>query len=407
MFLSNHFTHFTSLKFTYKGQTSVLQSSTDIASWIEERRKRFPTVARKAENDAHLQKLKEEREASKAKKLLERQMKTLEKDKQAAEQAAVEKSKLKVQKLRRKLEKEERRAAKAEAKSLKRNAPHEADELDTHEAKKKRYPSSPKANSVEDRCQEAAKTEPTDFLDRGKVVNVSIAAGPASKLENSHASNGSQTALESAKEEKQEPPSSIPDPLTPTSQPAVPDTDDKPHPQSESITIDVSAVEHKQLENPASDSHGAPDACAMTRQEGLDSATSASSSDTAVHSDESLDDDNDDETSSSGSSSSETKSDSEGPETVTSRGARPQRVLPPKKSKNQDKAICRDFLRSGRCRRGKRCRWRHALPDRGQRKAEKSVLARPERKSLHQRVCVLLQELSRLSVVANFTLNSW
>ncbi|KAL9031825.1 MAG: hypothetical protein Q9196_000198 [Gyalolechia fulgens] len=382
------------LKFTYKGQTSVLQSSTDIASWIKERRRRFPTAARKAENDAHLQKLKEEREASKAKKLLERQLKTLEKDKQAAEAAAMEKSKLKVEKLRRKLEKEERRAAKAEAKTLKRSAPHEADEVDNREVKKKRY--SPKANSVEDRCQEAGKTDPSDTLDDGSVVNVSIAAGSASKLEINQATKDSQTTLESMKEEKKEPPSSIPNPLTPTSQPAVPDRDDEPQPKPEPTMIDDSAVEHKPLENPTSNSHDAPDVYALTRREEPDGEISASSSDTAVHSDEpSDDDDNDEETTSSGSSPSESESDSEGPEIVSSGGARPQRVLPPKKSKIQDKAICRDFLRTGRCRRGKRCRWRHALPDRGQRKAEKSVFSRPERKSLHQRLLEQEEEQAR------------
>ncbi|KAL8943531.1 MAG: hypothetical protein Q9216_000989 [Gyalolechia sp. 2 TL-2023] len=381
--ISNH-----ELKFTYKGQTSVLQSSTDIASWLEERRKRFPTAARKAENDARLQKSKEEREASKAKKLLERQLKTLEKDKQAAEQAAVEKSKLKVEKLRRKLEKEERRAAKAEAKTLKRSAPHEADDFDTHKAKKERYHSSPKADDVEDHCQEVGKMKPTDSFELGNMDNVSMSAEIASKLEDNDALKGSQTTPEHVKEEEErEPPSSIPDSVTPTCQPAVLGRESKSQPKPEPTMIDVSAAERKPIASPAPDSHGAPDACSMMRQEGLGDAISASSLDTSVHSDESSDHgDGDDETTSSGSSTSESESDSEYPETVVSPGARPPRVLPPKKSKKQEKAICRDFLRSGRCRRGKRCRWRHALPDRGQRKVEKSVLSRPERKSLHQRV---------------------
>lgn len=37
------------LQFEYRGQTSTLQSSSDIAAWIEERKKRFPTKARAAE----------------------------------------------------------------------------------------------------------------------------------------------------------------------------------------------------------------------------------------------------------------------------------------------------------------------------------------------------------------------
>lgn len=382
------------LKFTYKGQTSVLQSSNDIASWIEERRRNFPTLARKAENDAHLRKLKEERDALKAKKLLERQLKTLEKDKKAAEQAAAEKSKLKVEKLRRKLEKEERRAAKAEAKTLKRSAPQEANEAHTHEAKRMRYHSSPEAKTVEDRCQEAVKAEATESHDQERQSGSSIAVGPLPRVETDHSFKGSQPTLNSMEEEKQEPQSSVPDPLTPTSQPAVPDKDDDPSSKPESTVVDVSATSHKPFDNPTSGSHGVPDAHAPTRQEDLDSSIASSSSDTAEHSDESSDDE--EETTSSGSSSSSTsESDSEGPETKSSRRARPLKVLAPKKSNNKDKAICRDFLRSGRCRRGKRCRWRHALPDRGQKKAEKSVLSKPERKSLHQRLVEQEQEKAR------------
>lgn len=379
------------LKFTYKGQTSVLQSSTDIATWIEERKKRFPTMARKAENDAHMQKLKEEREALKAKKLLERQLKTLEKDKKAAREAAAAKSKHKVEKLRRKLEKEERRAAKVEAKTLKRNAPQEADEARTHEAKKRRCHSSSTAKSAEDSDQELGKTEATDFNDREKGVQSSKGFETSSKLGDNHLLKGSQPIQESGKDVKQEPQGSIQDPLTPTSQPSLPGKDDEQPHKPASAVIHVSAVERKLLEDPVPDSHGVPNACTLTRQEELDNTITTSSSNTEIHSDESSDDE-DNETTSSGSSSSASESDSEeGPETISSRRARPQKVLPPKKGKNQNKAICRDFLRTGRCRRGKRCRWRHALPDRVQKKAEESVLSRPERKSLHQRVCTILR----------------
>ncbi|KAL8720666.1 MAG: hypothetical protein Q9225_002495 [Loekoesia sp. 1 TL-2023] len=377
------------LKFTYKGQTSTLQSSTEIASWIEERKKRFPTAARKAEKDARLQKLKEEREeqrqASKAKKLLERQMETLGKDKQAAEQAAAEKSKLRVEKLRRKLEKEERRAAKAETKALNRSAPYEADKDHPRGVKRKRSERDPSSNSVKSRGQNPVKVEHVDSLECGTAVNISTIAEPGPMLGNS-CPNDSQATSEREKEEKQEPPSLIPNPLTPTSQPALSEPEIQPEAKSEPTVISDSATTHQPLGQPAVDNHNGLDAETLIQDGDYDGAISTSSSDTAVPSDESSEDDDDDETTSSGSSSSGSDSDTESPKTVPSRRLKPQKVALRKKNNQQNKAVCRDFLRSGRCKRGKRCRWRHTLPDRGQRNVEKNVLSRPERRSLHQRL---------------------
>ncbi|KAL8842696.1 MAG: hypothetical protein Q9170_000352 [Blastenia crenularia] len=370
------------LKISYKGQTLTLQSSKDIASWIEERKKRFPTAARQAEEDVRLRKLKEnkdeQREASKEKRLLERQLKTLEKDKQAAKEAAVEKSKLKVEKLRHKLEKEERRAAKAEAKTLKRSAPHDKDEDDSREAKKKRSEGISHTGNAEERGQALLKVEPSDSLEYEMAAKSSqkTESDPVLKrIEHSH-----EPVLEKVKEES---PSLVPDPLTPTSQPSLPEKGIEPEPKTEIQEIGDLSTLQQPLRQPAAGSSKTPG----ISNQAVGSAVSSSSSRTAISSDESSDDDDDDDdTSSSGSSSSGSDSDTEGPERRPSGRTKPQRVEPPKRGKQQDKAICRDFLRTGRCRRGKKCRWRHALPDRGQKKAEQSTLSRPERKSLHQRL---------------------
>ncbi|KAL8768698.1 MAG: hypothetical protein Q9209_005116 [Squamulea sp. 1 TL-2023] len=306
-----------SLEFTYKGQTSTLHTSDEIASWLEERKKRFPTAARRAKNEERLQKLRDETEqkkqALKAERLLERQKRTLEKDKQAIQQDKADtaaRAKLKVERLRQKLQKEERRIAKAESKSLKRAPSFEADE---------------------------ATKRPRLEAQTGGDKRTEVVVATAGRRELDLTSKNSPVA---------DPPEPVADPLTPTSQPPLPDQEVKP----------------EELQNRI-----------------IASAVSADNT-----SDDTLDDD--DDTSSSGSSSSGMGSDVEGPETASSRPNGPRKVPPPRKVDRQEKAVCRDFLNTGRCRRGKRCRWRHALPERGQKKAEEETLLRVERKSLHQRL---------------------
>ncbi|KAL8851409.1 MAG: hypothetical protein Q9221_003680 [Calogaya cf. arnoldii] len=348
------------LQFTYKGETSTLQNPDDIASWLEERKKRFPTAARRAEKEERLRKDREEQiEKKRAEKLLERQKRTLEKDKQAIQQDkedAAAKVKLKVEKLRKRLEKEERRIAKTEAKSLKRSAP-EPDEEPLPEAKR-------------------VKREESIGVDE------KVSAMPAS----GDVHNPDDKSKSDAEAESSNP---IPDPLTPTSQPAMPDPEIKAE-----IKLDQPLSDLK-VPQPGIADGSAPKLCFSSdvEQNGKVDST-ALVDDTSVSSDDTLEDDSeDDDTSSSGSSCSESHTDAEGPETASSRQKGPQRVPPPKKGDRQAKAVCRDFLQTGRCRRGKRCRWRHALPERGQRKAEEETPIRMERKSLHQRL--VEQELEK------------
>lgn len=347
-------TNFPRLQITYKGQTSTLLNPDDIASWLEERKKRFPTAARRAEKEEQLRKDREKREENKrAAKLLERQKRTLEKDKQAVEQEkqdAAAKAKLKVEKLRKRLEKEERRIAKSEAKSLKRSNV-EADDEPIPEAKRLKREASPDGN---------------------KSVPFVTALGASNDLDE-RSKMDTQADISNP----------IPDPLTPTSQPALPDSEIKlnfklDQPSSDSKTPQ-SAMTNGDVHQAVTNSEG--------HLNGYVNST-LSTDTTSVTSDETLeDDDEDDDTSSSGSSSSESESDAEGPEPVSLRSKGPQKVRPPKRVDRQEKAVCRDFLKTGRCRRGKRCRWRHALPERGRRRQEEETPFRVERKSLHQRVC--------------------
>lgn len=115
-----------SLQFTYKGQTAKLQSASDIAAWIAERRKKFPTQARVDEKKKAMEEAKAARDAAREAARLEKE-KEREKFKQqrleqklgeeAADPALDEalKAQRKADKIRRNLDREQKRFAKAEA----------------------------------------------------------------------------------------------------------------------------------------------------------------------------------------------------------------------------------------------------------------------------------------------------
>ncbi|KAL8760494.1 MAG: hypothetical protein Q9184_003327, partial [Pyrenodesmia sp. 2 TL-2023] len=363
------------LAFKYKGQTSTLQSSSDIASWIEERRKRFPTAARKAENDARLEKTRQEHEqqreekkqAFEAEKLFKRQLKTLENDKQAA----TEKAKLKVEKLRRKLEKEERRIAKAEAESLRRNAP-EAEDGSAHAKKRKRSQGIPNSESV-DQSADLAKKKPIGTLEAVKDLDTDQISGRVTTpAPVSEAFDDNLATLERSSNNVSA--TLVPGPLTPTSQPSAPEQEAEPK----------SAEGHlKDPTQPPRGNRDAAEADPLAKGGEFNHNISSTPSNMSNYSEDTLDDE-DDETSSNGSPSSSNSDDGE-PEAVSSRHSGPQKIAAPRRNDKQGKAICRDFFRTGRCRRGERCRWRHALPDRKQKMAADTTVSRPERKSLHQR----------------------
>ncbi|KAL4802902.1 hypothetical protein BDV18DRAFT_163426 [Aspergillus unguis] len=133
------------LQVTYRGRTSTLQSSADIAAWIAERKKRFPTQAKIEENKKVMEEAKKakkekeeaQRQQKEARKLAaqrakKEQEKNNQKDQAPADAAA--KAKQKAEKLRRKLEKEEKRIAQAEAdaeRARKLEAPEEGAPIST------------------------------------------------------------------------------------------------------------------------------------------------------------------------------------------------------------------------------------------------------------------------------------
>ncbi|KAL8660412.1 MAG: hypothetical protein Q9202_006577 [Teloschistes flavicans] len=298
------------LQFTYRGQTSTLQSSTDIASWIEERKKQFPTAARKAEKDAIRQKVREEREEKRRAQLAEkragrlrvRQQRTLDKDKQAA----AEKAKLKVEKLRKRLEKEERRIAKAESKTLKRSA-------------------SPDVNVDQSREVKRARIQPQDDMDESADPSVKaeprIANSIGEIVRTEQPSDGVRASVGEVQDQKVA--SSIPDPLTPTSQPALPEEELEGEVKVDPIGLDSSKDQDQVLGRSATGEHKVHATGDISVKKKVGDATI---SDASLSSDDDSDDSDEDLTSSSGSgSTSASDSDVDAPETASTRREGPQK----------------------------------------------------------------------------------
>ena len=404
------------LEFSYKGQTSTLHSPSELAAWIAERKKRFPTKARAAEaaerKKQHEQTQRLARQAAKDSQEQRRaearerheEQKAEAKEKQDKQNAAIKqkhhqslkidgdqrsigdkdtaalKARLKVEKLRKRLEKEEKRIAKAEAKASR--ATGEGDV-------------SMNTTSVVDSVFQNKKRKRTDSFgepEDGKLRS----EGPLIKAESPQSSqrvnilSNETNPILSANEEQKEislaatdpttaiklEPNAGQNPLTPTSQPSIPDTDHPAHSLDLSGTQPPSAV---------------PDSSRANDETIEDIDLSNGDSDLSLSddsSDNSSSDEDNDSTSSEGSSSSS----DDAPETAPAKRDGPVRVPPPKRenpnAKNRN--ICRHFLKSGRCPRGEKCRFRHELPEKGsglpnERKGKVNELKK-ERKGLYQRV---------------------
>ena len=340
------------MQFNYKGRTSILQSSSDITAWIEERKKRFPTRARAAEiaktkrqcnnqqRAAHQVPQKaQEKHKSEVRKGKRPKTKADKQQKRAGtpSEDVAAKSKRKIEKLRKQLEKEEKRIAKAQA----------------HASKDK----------IE------IKTE-TDNIDVSALDN-------EDKERKRSCSRGSgNVEIEDTNQMKpklQEAATIVPDPLTPTSQPASADEEQHPLPKALDADDHVNA------------STGQDDHEASSSQP--DGSIHESSISTSESGSDSTPTDSEDSTSSSGSSS-EGNSDDGAPDETSIKRDRPEGVAPPKRGKS--KRICRVFLHKGSCNRGSCCKFLHELPERGRREVisqeVKKAEGRKERVGLFQRV---------------------
>ncbi|KAL2004963.1 hypothetical protein VTN00DRAFT_2813 [Thermoascus crustaceus] len=330
------------LQFTYKGRTSTLQSPEEIAAWIEERKKRFPTRARVEEKKKAIEEAKKARnealkENERQKEEVWRQQKEAraqkERDKlerkEQREQStdpvdAAVKAKLKAEKLRRKLIKEEKRVARAEADAERARLRAEA------------------------------------------LQQASISAGDVKIGE-----PGQETAQDSQ--------------ATPTANPLIDEGHQKViEEKSVQVPEDGPSI-HKEPGEPPNGIPSTSDAAVTTVAE---EPTTGAHGMVDGHIPVSFDvSDTSDWTSSSGSdlsfSESEDSDSDSAPEEVSSRREGPERVAPP--PREVKKKLCRHFARNGRCSRGDKCKFLHEKPDPSVKKpGERKSREKPRRKGLLQ-----------------------
>lgn len=335
------------LQFSYRGQTATLQSQSDVAAWIAERKKRFPTQARIDEKKKAAEETKAVRDAARLEKQKERQ-KEKEKHKtkhqasppMSAEEAAARsdpaldaamKAQRKAEKIRRNLDREQKRFAKAEAEA-------EAARL---------------------------KVEALQRQAQGLKDKESVSDGlPGTELPAVPSTDAGSGDVETSDLEVPNAPESLPGEIS-TSVP-VPVL----------VSVPAAAINAAaNLVNPNSDM----DSEDSDSSDWTSSSGSGSGSDSGSKADS--DSDNDDHDSA--------------PEEVSSRRQGPERVpAPPREGK---KVACRHFARTGRCNRGDRCKFSHEVSEKGP-KVKPAEKEKKGRKGLLQAVsCVYsLSTWSRL-----------
>lgn len=302
------------LQFTYKGRTSTLQTPEEIAAWIEERKKRYPTKARieekkKAMEEARKQKEMQREEARRQQKEARAQKERAKSERKEQRDESTDpidaavKAKLKAEKLRKKLIKEEKRVAKAEA-----------------DAERARL----KAEALQQSL--AAKSDET---------------GPdASENPGGDSSQAADTAL----------------PGSDAAHPAVNGTDGVQADGNQETDNNQNGLTHSHATATAGAEPSVPSSpgASDTSDETSSSGSDLSSSDSDDDSDEDEDDEDDDSA----------------PEEISSRREGPERVpAPSRDSRQKKKGLCRHFARKGRCSRGDRCRFAHELTEGGAGKA--------------------------------------
>ncbi|RMZ85294.1 hypothetical protein DV738_g41, partial [Chaetothyriales sp. CBS 135597] len=100
------------IQFEYKGNVSTLSTPADIAAWIAERRKRYPTQAKREAAQKEAEARKEEiAQERKARQEAQREKRERERKERTTILAGTNQARLRAEKLRRKLEKAERALA--------------------------------------------------------------------------------------------------------------------------------------------------------------------------------------------------------------------------------------------------------------------------------------------------------
>lgn len=334
------------LQVTYKGQTATLQSTSDIAAWIAERKKKFPTAARIAEKKKAADEAKvareaarQEKETAKSKSTAQPQAQPKDREPKAGERStdpaldAAMKAQRKADKIRRNLNREQKRFARAEAAA-------EAARLKVEALRKQAEGlggDGPQQDGVGTTSSQDALSDSAVRAEQADEMPVKLEGIPDETVVPTVAANGIAESSDSAMKDEHAD-------ETPVKLEGIPDE----------IVVPTAAV----------------DGTADPLIGGMDLSSEASHSS--------------DWTSSSGSDSG---SDSDGeddsaPEEVSSRRQGPERVAPP--PREGKKQLCRHFARSGHCNRGDKCKFSHEVSEHGPK--NKSQAEKKGRKGLFHAV---------------------
>ncbi len=346
------------LRFEYNGRVATLDTPSDIAAWIEERKKRFPTQQRiKERQDEETRRKAEEtqrREAALARNRQEgqpsrqNQKRVAPEEKVDADDEKAAKAKRKREKIMKKLKQQEQKLAKLDA-QMAASGKALAPEASQDDLKRKR------SDDGDDFSRNADKTNPmlhaedvhmnTDALNSGVIVKTEGDEAEGDSVMPAPPPVGSGTNHPSIKrEESQEHNHEDGSPNSSRKYRAAEgDHEIKKHCHEVSAkTIADGVLSAAVFDRPASP---APDASTSSIL-ASESSSSASSS-----------------------TSSSSGSDDEGPTEISSRPAAPvQRTSPTKEKPSAEPStgLCRQFLRRGYCPRQKHpkgCRYRHELTE--------------------------------------------
>ena len=365
------------LQFSYKGRTSTLGSPDDIAAWIEERKERFPTKAKAAARRAKIQ---EQTRIAKEHLKAETRRKQEERQKAKGEHQRKQDENRKKKEERKKLHEEKEKKAQAakakrkEEKSLNKDMDEAAKERLKIEKLRRALEKSEKRIARMEAKQETPSKDPRDS-DSGTLLGVNDTGRlPSSNTQDLRDEHVATTMPGSNTADADHPGR----PITPQSEPLSPEhkaTPDEPALASSFLYKILDRNPDGSL-NPLSTEIESPD--------NSDGSISITSSDLTSSGDES--------TSSSGSSSSPTASsdDESAPDEQTSVRHQTTKTARFANPRITSKSICRQFLRFGRCNRGRNCRYRHERPERGKEARKRKEAEQEDRPfagmTLHQRL---------------------
>ncbi|KAJ9492634.1 hypothetical protein VN97_g593 [Penicillium thymicola] len=348
----------TPIQVSYKGKTATLQTPSDIAAWIAERKNKFPTQARIETKKKLMEEAKAVREATRQQKQKEQQEKRKEHIQKQNEHktdatADATTNAQRREKIRRNLEREEKRIQKAmaetEAARLRMEAlQREALSLNAedtgitswHQGLAPSIIKTEPASAMPD-SEPALKTEPEDAVQE-----------PAIKIE------PETTVLEATVNAERHGP--LPEPAQ-SALPAPHATEAQGDPE---VLPESSNLEHT-IKTEHSTDHGL-DGMELAPDHGASDWTSSSAS--------------------GSDSDSDSGSDDSAPEQITSRRTGPEQVPPP--PREGKKSVCRYFARNGHCNRGDQCKFLHENDSERTSKAKAKPIEKKEketkRKGLYQ-----------------------